>query len=131
MSDEPHINVEKQVAYWRDGALESWKDAEYNIKGGRIAFGLFAIHLTSEKALKAHVVKNTKKLPPTIHNLISLANLAGLKLTSQQLQLFAELNPLNIEGRYPGNIRKVLSKQEAQAIAKRTKVALEWLIKQL
>jgi hypothetical protein len=76
-------------------------------------------------------VKNTKKLPPTIHNLISLANLAGLKLTSQQLQLFAELNPLNIEGRYPGNIRKVLSKQEAQAIAKRTKVALEWLIKQL
>ena|SRR5687768_12863918 len=112
MSDEPGFNVEKQIAYWRDGALESWKDAEYNIKGGRIAFGLFAVHLTIEKALKAHVVKNTKKLPPTIHNLISLANLADLKLTSQQLQLFAELNPLNIEGRYPGNIRKVLPKRK-------------------
>lgn len=131
MSDEANINVEKQIAYWRDGALESWKDAEYNIAGGRISFGLFAVHLTIEKALKAHVVKNTKNLPPTIHNLVSLANLADLKLTSQQLQLFAELNPLNIEGRYPGNIREVLSKQEAQAIAKRTKVALEWLIKQL
>jgi HEPN domain-containing protein len=131
MGDELEINVEKQVAYWRDGALESWKDAEYNIKGGRIAFGLFAIHLTIEKALKAHVVKSTKKLPPTIHNLISLANLADLKLTSQQLQLFAELNPLNIEGRYPGNIGKPFSKAEAEAIARRTKVALEWLIKQL
>ncbi len=131
MSSEAELDAEKHIAYWRDSALESWKDAEYNIKGGRIAFGLFATHLAVEKALKAHVVKNTKKLPPMIHNLVSLANLAGLKLTSQQMQLFAELNPLNIEGRYPGNIRKALSKQEAQAIAKRTKVALEWLIKEL
>lgn len=131
MTDEPEIDIEKQIAYWREGALESWKDAEYNIKGGRIAFGLFAVHLTIEKALKAHVVKNTKKLPPTIHNLISLANLAGMKLTSQQMQLFAELNPLNIEGRYPGNIGKALTKSEAESIAKRTKVALEWLIKRL
>jgi HEPN domain-containing protein len=131
MSDEPEFDIEKHIAYWRDGALESWKDAEYNIKGGRIAFGLFAVHLTIEKALKAHFVKNTRKLPPTIHNLISLANLAGLKLTLQELQLFAELNPLNIEGRYPGNIRKPLTRAEAVSIAKRTKVALEWLIKQL
>jgi HEPN domain-containing protein len=131
MSDQPALDIEKHIAYWRDGALESWTDAEYNIKGGRIAFGLFAVQLTVEKALKAHVVKNTKKVPPTIHNLISLANLAGLKLTSKQLQLFAELNPLNIEGRYPGNIRKPLTKAEAELIAKRTKVALEWLIKQL
>jgi HEPN domain-containing protein len=131
VDEEPTLDIQKQIEYWRDGALESWKDAEYNIKGGRIAFGLFAVHLTIEKALKAHVVKHTKKLPPMIHNLISLANLAGLKLTSQQLQLFAELNPLNIEGRYPGNIRKTLSRHEAEAIAKRTKVALEWLIKQL
>lgn len=101
MSDEAEFDTEKHIAYWRDGALESWKDAEYNIKGGRIAFGLFAPHLAIEKALKAHIVKNTKKLPPMIHNLSSLANLAGLNLTSQQMQLFAELNPLNIEGRIP------------------------------
>jgi HEPN domain-containing protein len=131
MNDDPEINVEKQMVYWRDGALESWKDAEYNNKDGRIAFGLFATHLTIEKALKAHVVKNTKKIPPMIHNLISSANLAGLKLTSQQLQLFAKLNPMNIEARYPGNIGKALTKVEAESIAKRTKVALEWLIKEL
>ena len=52
MSDEPEIDVEKHIAYWRDGALESWKDAEYNIKGVRIAFGLFAVHLTIEKYLR-------------------------------------------------------------------------------
>lgn len=30
MSDESNINVEKQVADWRDRALESWQDADYN-----------------------------------------------------------------------------------------------------
>lgn len=128
MTNEPELDIAKHIAYWRDSALESWKDAEYNIKGGRTAFGLFAVHLAIEKALKAHVGKSTKKLPPTIHNLMSLAD---LKLTSQQLQLFAELNPLNIEGCYPGNISKAITKSEAESIAKRTKVALEWLIKLL
>ena len=131
MSEEYEFNVEKQVAYWRDGALEVWKDVEHNIKGERIAFAMFAAHLVIEKAVKAHVVKNTKKFPPMIHNLISLANLAGLNLTSEQLKLFALLNPLNIETRYPGNFGKLPTKKQAEAIVKRTKVALEWLINEL
>ena len=131
MSDEPGINVEKQIAYWRDGALEVWKDVEHNIKGERIAFAMFASHLVIEKALKAHVVKNTKKFPPMIHNLISLANLAGLELKPEQLKLLAILNPLNIETRYPGNFGKLPDKKQAKTIVKRTKVVLLWLIDEL
>ena len=131
MSDEPELDIEKHIAYWREGALECWKDVEHSMKGSRISLAMFSAHLAIEKAVKAHVVKHTKKHPPMIHNLLALASLAGLDLSSQQRMLFAELNPMNIEARYPGNIRKVISKQEAQAIAKRTKVALEWLIKQL
>ncbi|MGC1379022.1 MAG: HEPN domain-containing protein [Anaerolineales bacterium] len=126
----PELNIEKQIAYWRDGALDTWLDVEHCLSGGRIAFAMLAAHLTIEKAVKAHVVKKTQKLPPMIHNLLSLANLAGLKLTPQQQTLFAELNPLNIEARY-GNIGRALTKAEAESIAKRTKVALEWLIKEL
>ena len=66
-----------------------------------------------------------------IHNLISLANLAGLDLTSEQLKLLAVLNPLNIETRYPGNFGKLPTKKQAEAIVKRTKVVLEWLIDEL
>ena len=80
----PEINIEKQIAHWRDGALDTWLDVEHCMNGGRIAFAMLAAHLTIEKAVKAHVVKNTQKLPPMIHNLLSLANLAGLKLTPQQ-----------------------------------------------
>ena len=131
MNEKPEFDVEKQVAYWRDGALETWKDVEHNINGDRIAFAMFATHLVIEKALKAHVVRNTNKFPPMIHNLLSLASLAGLKLTSEQLRLFALLNPLNIETRYPGNFRKLPTKKQAAAIVKRAKVALEWLINEL
>lgn len=131
MSEEPKIDVEKQIAYWRDTALETWKDVEHNMKGERIAFAMFAAYLVIEKALKTHVVKNTKKFPPMVHNLISLAKLAGLELTPQQLQLFGELNPMNIEARYPGNFGRLPDKRQAQAIVKRTKVALEWLTNEL
>ena len=131
MNNETEINVEKHVAYWRDEALESWKDVVHNIKGARISLALFSAHLTIEKALKAHVVKKTGKFPPMIHNLISLANIAGLRLTSQQVVLFSELNPLNIEARYPGIASQRPTKKQTELIVKRTKVALEWLIKKL
>ena len=131
MSDEPELDIEKHIAYWLEGALECWKDVEHSLKGSRISLAMFSAHLAIEKAVKAHVVKNTMKHPPMIHNLLALASLAGLDLSPQQRMLFAELNPMNIEARYPGNIRKVLSEAEAESLARRTKVALEWLIKQL
>ena len=131
MNEEPKINIEKQIAYWRDGALETWKDVVHNMNGGRIAFGLFAAHLIVEKALKAHVVKNTKKLPPMIHNLVSLANLADLHLTSRQLDVLADLNPMNILTRYQGESDTLPSRGEAESLVKRTKEVFEWLIEKL
>jgi HEPN domain-containing protein len=132
MSDEPEIDVEKQVSYWQDGALETWKDVEHCMKGRRIAFSLFAAHLSVEKALKAHVVKNTRKLPPTTHNLIALANLAGLQLSSRRKEFLIELNPMNIVSRYPGEVvGEIPSYDETKGIVRRAKDVLEWLIKEL
>jgi len=132
MSDEPEFNVEKNITYWREGALETWKDAEHSMKGKRVAFALFAAHLSVEKALKAPVVRNTRKLPPTIHNLIALANLASLKLSSRHMDFLAELNPMNIVSRYPGEIiRQIPSYEETEVIVKHAKDVLEWLIKEL
>lgn len=102
VSAEPKINIEKHIAYWRDGALEVWKDVEHSMSGRRIAFALFAAHLALEKALKAHVVKQTRNLPPMIHNLMALVTLANLKLPSKYSVYLVELNPMNIVARYPG-----------------------------
>lgn len=61
MEESSKLDIDKQVIYWRDGAVETWKDVEYNINGERIAFAMFAAHLVIEKALKAHVVKKDQE----------------------------------------------------------------------
>ncbi|MCK6569212.1 MAG: hypothetical protein DCC59_11560 [Chloroflexi bacterium] len=94
------LNVEKQISQLRDGALEAWGDAVYLLKGKRIWMGLFALHLAVEKALKAHVIKETRDIPPFIHNLPKLAEAAGLKLGEKYTNLLADLNPYSIRGRY-------------------------------
>ncbi len=131
MTKEPELDVEKHIAYWRDGAEECWKDVLHSMKGDRISLALFSTHLAVEKALKAHVVRKTKNFPPMIHNLISLARIAELELTPQQVDLFSELNPLNIEARYPGSVVQRPTKRQAELIIKHTKVVLEWLINEL
>jgi HEPN domain-containing protein len=131
MSEKYEIDVEKHVVYWREEALDTWKDVLHSIKGARVQNALFSTHLTVEKILKAHVVKKTKKFPPMIHNLISLARIADLTLTPDQVELLAMLNPLNIETRYPSVARQKPTKKEAEALIKRTKVVFEWLIEKL
>lgn len=76
-------------------------------------------------------MKNTKKLPPRIHNLVSLANLADLHLTSKQLDVLADLNPMNILTRYPEEAGGIPSRGEANVLVKRAKELLEWLIEKL
>lgn len=125
------LNVEKQISQLRDGALEAWSDAAYLIKGKRIWLGLFALHLAIEKAIKAHVIKETKDIPPFIHNLSKLAESANLKLNNKQRNLLADLNPYNIRGRYQESLGTPPPVSEVKAMLKQAKELFEWLIKTL
>jgi len=125
------INIEKQINQLRDGAVESWSDALYLIKGRRIWLGLFAVHLAIEKAIKAHVVKETKDIPPFIHNLTKLADVANLKLNEKQRNLLADLNPYNIRGRYQESLGEPPPMTEVKVMMKQAKELFEWLIKSL
>jgi len=76
------INIEKHVAYWRDTATKDLQFAERLInRDQEIAYGLFFVHLSLEKAIKAHVCKQTKQIPPRIHNLLALAKLGEVGLS--------------------------------------------------
>jgi HEPN domain-containing protein len=125
------VNVEKQVNQLRDGALEAWDTAAYLIKGRRIGLGLFALHLAVEKALKAHVIKETQDIPPFIHNLPKLAEVANLDLSERQKNLLADLNPYNIRGRYQEDLGSPPPMSEVKGLMKRAKEMFEWLIKKL
>ena len=90
--------------------------------------GLFAVHLSLEKAVKAHVVKQTGKMPPKIHNLIRLAEIAEIELKVEHKQVLAEVNEFNIEGRYTDTLPTPISLTESKYYMRRAKGTLEWLI---
>jgi HEPN domain-containing protein len=58
------FDIEKQVAYWRNGAAEDLQVAQDLIKRQRTRHGLFFLHLALEKLLKALVCRQTQDLAP-------------------------------------------------------------------
>lgn len=110
MSDGPEFNPEKHIIRLREGAEQAMSDALYLIQGNRISLSLFAAHLAIGKAIKAHVVKVVKEvrdIPPFIHNLPKLAELAKIELTEQQRDFLADLTFYNISGRYQESIERL------------------------
>ncbi|MBI5038820.1 MAG: HEPN domain-containing protein [Nitrospirae bacterium] len=125
------LNIGKQVEYWRNGAMEDWEVGKDLIGRNRFRHGLFFLHLALEKILKAHVCRNTDNIAPPIHNLVRLAEKAGLGLTQEQQNLLAEANEFNIEGRYPELLLPVPTQEEVNNFMVRAEEIFKWLIKQL
>jgi HEPN domain-containing protein len=125
------IDIGKQIAHWQTGAAEDWEIAQELINSKRVRHGLFFAHLTLEKMLKAHVCRHTQNLAPRLHNLVRLAELAALPLSDAQIDLLAEMNTFNIEGRYPDLLMPPPSLDEAKGYLRRTEKVHQWLTNQL
>ncbi len=95
------IDIEKQIVYWKTTASEDWAVAKDLLRIQRTRHGLFFTHLALEKALKAHVSGYTRDIAPKMHNLVRLAQLSGLTFDDSQIEILAEMNSYNLEGRYP------------------------------
>lgn len=125
------LNMEKQIAYWHEGAKEDLAVAKELIELSRSRHGLFFAHLALEKAIKAHVCRHTQDLAPKTHNLLRLLGLSGLPVSQDQLDIFAEMNAFNIEARYPESLTPLPTSIEAKEYLKRTEEVFQWLINQL
>ena len=125
------IDVEKQVAYWRDGADEDWAVAQELVDRKRIRHGLFFAHLALEKALKAHVCAKTQGLAPRIHNLTRLAELASLELKPDHADTLAEMNTFVMEGRYPEMLLPPPNEVETRRYMTRAEEVFQCLTRQL
>lgn len=125
------VDITEQINYWRNGALEDLEAAKQLINGDKIRHGLFFTHLSLEKILKSHVCKSTQKIAPKIHNLIRLVEIAGLSVPDDKIDLLAEMNELNLEGRYPVPFLPPVSIKEAKDYIEKTQEVLQWFIQQL
>lgn len=125
------IDVDKHVAYWRDGAKEDWDVAAHLVNSGHVRHGLFFLHLAFEKALKAHMCKATQDVPPRIHDLVKLAKRSGLTLPSDAMDLLGEVNEFNLIGRYPKMLPTSPGVEYAQGYIQRSEETFQWLMTQL
>jgi len=107
------IDINRQIVFWRDGAVEDLSAAHDLVQRNHIRHGLFFAHLSLEKILKVHVCKASQDILPRLHNLIRLSQLAGLALQSAQMDILAGMNSFNIEGRYPDTLSSPPSQEEA------------------
>lgn len=124
-------NIQEQIPYWKNGAMEDVAVASELISGGRHRHGLFFAHLALEKILKAHICKRIQKPAPRVHNLIRLAEIAEISLSETYHEHLADMNEFNLEGRYPIQYIDTVSDEEATGYLKKTKEVLEWLAQQL
>lgn len=121
------MNVQKQIDYWRSGGDEDLAAARSLLENGHLRHALFFAHLAIEKMLKAHVAKVTSDVPPRSHDLLRLANLAGVPLAREQARFLARFQQYCLEGRYPDFQPISPSQAEAESGLRDAQEVLLWL----
>lgn len=122
------IDIHKQISFWLDGAREDLEVARELVLNKRSRHGLFFLHLSLEKIIKAHVCNSIGDIAPRTHNLTRLAGETALPFEQHSLDLLAELNAFNIEGRYPDSRVIPVSHDEAIAYLTRAQEVFTWLM---
>jgi HEPN domain-containing protein len=81
--------------------------------------------------LKAIVVKRTRNAPPKIHNLKRLAEIGGLELSEDKLNILAALSIHQLEGRYPDLEQAEVNARISHKDLKSAEEMVRWLKNQL
>ncbi len=125
------MDIDKQIDYWQGSSGEDFAAAESLLEKGHLRQCLFFAHLAIEKMLKSHVTKQTKDIPPRIHNLVRLAVMAGLPLSDEQENFLTPFDMYQLEGRYPDSIRVNLDMKSVREKPNSAGEMLKWLKAQL
>jgi HEPN domain-containing protein len=123
--------IEQQIMYWARSSKQDLRVASMLLTNRKTRHGLFFMHLSMEKLLKALVCKTTQQPAPRIHSLPSLAERAGVALDPQQTKFLGRFDLFNIAGRYPEGVRDLPRSPEAQKLAKEFRKIYRCLEKQL
>ena len=125
------MDLRQQIDYWLEGSKEDLDAAEALFNNRKFRQALFFVHLSVEKILKAHVLKNTRDMPPRIHDLLRLSNLSGLKISDFQRKVLSRFQFYCLEGRYPDFQPAPPSEKETQNELNEARSIHSWLANQL
>ncbi|MBF0155400.1 MAG: HEPN domain-containing protein [Magnetococcales bacterium] len=124
------MNIGRHIDYWRRGSDEDEETAAILLEKGKLREGLFFMHLSMEKVLKALVTRITAAPPPKIHNLVQLLQRTNIPMDQDGLKLFRLLNGYCMEGRYPSEVAPPPSEERAGEIFRQAQEVRKWLISQ-
>lgn len=120
------------VKYWLDSAKKDIKTANDSYESGHFDWCLFIWQLVIEKILKGLIAKKNKHSLP-IHDLLKLANAAGIKLDQEKADWLNEITTFNIEARYDDykfSFYKKADQKYTTMWKKRCEEVYSWLRKQ-
>jgi HEPN domain-containing protein len=121
------IDLNSQINYWITGATDAMETAKVLIDRGRSLHGLFFCHLAVEKAIKAHVVRRTGEVALKSHNLLYLAEKAGLLFEADDELFLGILMGYQLQGRYPDYNPYIPDKEKINGYLLQTELLLKWL----
>ena len=93
--------ITKLTRYWLETAKHDYDTMLSLFKTKRYSDALFYGHMVLEKTFKGLTVHSTREQAPYIHDLVRLQEIAGLKLSEEEIDLLDEINDFNIRARYP------------------------------
>ena len=129
------MTKQEHIEYWIVTAEKDWDVVNSLFKDGNYLYCLFFAHLTLEKLLKAHWVRdNAENLPLRTHSLVRLAQDTKLEFTEDQLVFLERMNDFQLEGRYPDyqfKIYQLCTKEFTEPILERVQSIRNLLIRKL
>lgn len=128
--------MEAKIKYWIELSDYDLETAEAMLLSRRYLYVGFMCHQTIEKAFKAYYTKLKLDSAPFSHSLSFLAKKGEFYIifNEQQKEFIDELEPLNIEARYPSHkdrLLKSLSDKKCLEIIKNTKELQLWIKQRL
>ena len=128
--------MDERVRYWLDLSDYDVETAEAMLRTGRYLYVGFMCHQAVEKALKAIYQASTGQVPPRTHNLRLLLQETRLdsELATESRSLVLELEPLNLEARYPENkerLQRSLTHQRCSELFAATRELQRWIKEKL
>lgn len=122
--------MKRAVIYWSEEAREALQVADHLYEKNDYSYALFFGHLAIEKILKALYVSRKNEQAPPIHNLVRLAEVAGLAMDSQRKESLIRITTFNLEARYPDenrSFRKKCTEEFTRLELARIKEVFQWL----
>ncbi len=127
------MTITEQVAYWQTLAETDLEVARRFLqRGENLHYCLFFGHMSLEKLIKGLVVLVKNEMPPKIHDLVRLAERAGLALDEELRVTLGIFNSFNLEARYPDyklSFYKRCTKEFATEQLAKIEEIYTWLLK--